>query len=291
MRTILTGAVAIGLLALSPVPASAQRTEVAAGASTAHRWGTRIDGRWHAGYQAPGGWEAYRRPVQGATLPQYWVQPAFTIVDYNGYGLPAPIYGYVWTRYYDDAVLTDRSGRIYGSRDDIPWDQHEGGYEDQAGALPASTVHVAAPASAPPAAAPIRAGSAMPHPDGPPPPPGRLPYDASVPMAGDYDGRWVGTWYGNDGRTYSGEYRGRYQGSVPPPPVQAPPPPYRGAPMPPPGYGYGYGYGAPGVYYAPPGTTTTIIIQPGVTTTTTYEEVVPASRTRWKPRAKAKCAC
>lgn len=31
---------------------------------------------------------------------------------------------------------------------------------------------------------------------------------------GDYNGRWVGTWYGADGRTYHGDYQGRFSGPV-----------------------------------------------------------------------------
>ncbi|CAH0351085.1 RcnB family protein [Sphingobium sp. CECT 9361] len=96
---------------------------------TAPRWGQRIDGRWHGGVQAPGGYTAYRRPVRGYALPRYWIQPSFYIGNYATYGLPTPPQGYGWSRYYDDAVMTDAYGRVYDSRSDVRWENYEGGYE------------------------------------------------------------------------------------------------------------------------------------------------------------------
>ncbi|MCP1470865.1 Ni/Co efflux regulator RcnB [Sphingobium sp. OAS761] len=93
-----------------------------------HRWGPRHSGRWYAGWRAPGGWSAYRRPVRGYILPRYWIAPSFYISNYGAYGLPAPATGYGWSRYYDDAVMTDRYGRVYDYRGDIDWDRYEGGY-------------------------------------------------------------------------------------------------------------------------------------------------------------------
>src|SRR3546814_8416899 len=55
---------------------------------------------------------SYRRPVSGFTLPRYWIQPTFHIANYPAYGLSVPPAGYGWSRYYDDAVLTDRYGRV-----------------------------------------------------------------------------------------------------------------------------------------------------------------------------------
>ncbi len=142
---------ALGLAALATAaPATAQNAGVATarpmtgnsvgsplrgpmpGASTGGRWGPRVQGRWYAGMRAPGGWVAYRRPVYGWTLPSYWISRDYYIADYSLYGLPAPRAGYGWSRYYDDAVLTDRDGRVYDSRSDIAWDRYEGGYADTA---------------------------------------------------------------------------------------------------------------------------------------------------------------
>lgn len=93
-----------------------------------HRWGHRMNGRWFAGFYAPGGWGGYRAPSFGYTLPSYWVQPSYRIVNYPLYGLYAPQTGYGWTRYYDDAVLTDSRGYVQDYRSNIPWDRYEGGY-------------------------------------------------------------------------------------------------------------------------------------------------------------------
>lgn len=93
-----------------------------------HRWGHRISGRWFAGFHAPGGWNGYRAPYRGYTLPTYWVQPSYRIVNFPAYGLYAPQTGQGWSRYYDDAVLTDSRGYVQDHRSNIPWDRYEGGY-------------------------------------------------------------------------------------------------------------------------------------------------------------------
>jgi hypothetical protein len=93
-----------------------------------HRWGHRMNGRWFAGFHAPGGWAGYRIPFRGYTLPTYWVQPSYRIVNYSLYGLYAPQTGYGWSRYYDDAVLMDQRGYVQDYRSNIPWDRYEGGY-------------------------------------------------------------------------------------------------------------------------------------------------------------------
>lgn len=93
-----------------------------------HRWGNSVGGRWYGGSNAPGGWNAYRRPNRGWTLPRYWIAPSFFIGDYGLYGLSTPPYGYNWTRYYDDAVLTDSRGRVYDSVNGIDWDSYDDSY-------------------------------------------------------------------------------------------------------------------------------------------------------------------
>lgn len=93
-----------------------------------HRWGPRTHGRWYAGWGAPGGWGGYRRPVYGYVLPSYWISPSYYIANYGAYGLPRPAAGYGWSRYYDDAVMTDRYGRVYDSRSNVDWGRYEGGY-------------------------------------------------------------------------------------------------------------------------------------------------------------------
>lgn len=67
---------------------------------------------WGGALGAPGGLAAYREPFRGFTLPPYWMQPGFFIEDYARYGFAAPQDGFGWSRYYDDAVLTDSGGRV-----------------------------------------------------------------------------------------------------------------------------------------------------------------------------------
>ncbi len=93
------------------------------------RWGNRINGYWYAGVQAPGGWKGYRQMRRGRTLPRYWISPSFFISDFADYGLNAPLNGYYWTRYYNDAVMIDRYGHVYDTVGGVDWDR-DGGYDD-----------------------------------------------------------------------------------------------------------------------------------------------------------------
>ena len=88
-------------------------------------WGPRHNGRWHHGYRAPGGWGAYRRPFIGFALPSYWVNPAFYLSNYGAYGFSRPSVGYGWSRYYNDAVLTDRYGRVQDTVPNVQWDRYD----------------------------------------------------------------------------------------------------------------------------------------------------------------------
>lgn len=113
-----------------PAGGPAQRIGQAGGGQiTGQRWGGQVQGRWAGGYYAPGGWNAYRRPSRGWTLPRYWIAPSFFIGNYASYGLSVPRPGYRWTRYYDDAVLINESGRVYDMISGIDWDRYEGGYQ------------------------------------------------------------------------------------------------------------------------------------------------------------------
>lgn len=93
------------------------------------RWGSKVGGHWWGGVNAPGGWNAYRRPARGYALPRYWVNPRFYISDWSGYGLTQPSQGYNWVRYYDDAVLVDSRGSVSDVYDGIDWDRYDNGYD------------------------------------------------------------------------------------------------------------------------------------------------------------------
>ncbi|MFM2099316.1 MAG: hypothetical protein RLZZ366_855 [Pseudomonadota bacterium] len=86
--------------------------------------------QWAGGMHAPGGWSAYRPAVRGYMLPSYWISPSFYIGNYARYGFSAPQSGYGWSRYYDDAVLSDGDGRVYDSVRGVDWNRY--GYEDGA---------------------------------------------------------------------------------------------------------------------------------------------------------------
>jgi Ni/Co efflux regulator RcnB len=94
-----------------------------------HVWGGRHQGRWNAGWRAPGGWTAYRPVFRGASLPPYWISPRFHIADFRRYGFAPPPPGYGWSRYYDDAVLTDRYGRVVDTVRGVEWDRYDA-YDD-----------------------------------------------------------------------------------------------------------------------------------------------------------------
>lgn len=183
-----------------------------------HRWAMR-DGRWDAGYRAPGGWKAYRRLHRGATLPGYWMGADFRVPDYLGFGLAAPPHGYSWVRYYDDAVLVDRDGRVWDSIDGIAW----GGAVATASA---NGGHAVADSRV--------AGAGYPPPRIEPVDPDDYYYDDAAPI---YDEREP--------------YRGPYPGGEPEPLLPPPPPPVVR-------YGQAYQGGTwYGTY--PPGTTVIII--------------------------------
>lgn len=118
------------LLAALPAAAQARGDSQASGTDRTHtqvmhyRWGPCIDGRWYAGWQAPGGWAGYRPPARGQVVPYYWVSPSYHVGDYATYGLGRPGYGLAWSRYYDDAVLIDGRGYVYDVARGVDWNGH-----------------------------------------------------------------------------------------------------------------------------------------------------------------------
>lgn len=202
---------------------------------SAGRWGPLVGGRWHAGSRAPGGWNAYRRPVRGWTLPSYWVGGGFSIDDWSSWGLSRPPYGYGWLRYYDDAVLADRSGRVWDSVSGIDWNGAGGGG----------------------GSATAYAGSG---------------YAAAAAAGGD-GGGYGARYEAPDYDDYDDDRSERrpipvqpYPGGYAPSPCASPCGAQGG------GYARGY-YGGSGYYVAGP-TVTTIVIQSGATTKTTVSEEV-----------------
>jgi hypothetical protein len=58
------------------------------------------------------------------------VQPSYYIGNYSTYGFAQPRSGYGWSRYYDDAVLSDRYGRVYDTVPSVDWDRYDRGSYD-----------------------------------------------------------------------------------------------------------------------------------------------------------------
>jgi Ni/Co efflux regulator RcnB len=133
MRMLGISAMALAL-AMTPGAANAGKGPRGMNAGTPHmgaphvgnqgRWMNKRDGRWMGGWNAPGGWNGYRPASRGYILPSYWVSPSFYIGNYARYGFSQPQNGYGWSRYYDDAVLTDRDGRVYDSVRGFDWDRY-----------------------------------------------------------------------------------------------------------------------------------------------------------------------
>jgi Ni/Co efflux regulator RcnB len=75
----------------------------------------------------------YRRIDRGLALPQYWWGPRFHVMNWGMYGLPQPMHGGRWVRYYDDALLVDPYGRVHDGRWGMDWDEYgdEWDYDDR----------------------------------------------------------------------------------------------------------------------------------------------------------------
>ncbi|WP_419809973.1 RcnB family protein [Sphingomonas sp.] len=292
------------------------------------RWGSRVDGRWWGGSNAPGGWAAYRQPYRGYRVPPYWVAPRFYVTDWQDYGLTQPWAGYNWVRYYDDAVLIDRGGLVYDVRGGIDWDGVGPGgdyaYDERRGDRGSNGVDGAV-------AGAVVGGVA-----------GNVIAGRGNRLGGTLIGAGVGAAAGYAIDREHGREHGRdrdrrgpppgYDGYGEPPmaPDGPPPPPsdMRGYPgsasypqapsnwvsgdgrttvttttsggyAPPPvivsGGGYGYGYG---------GSVTTVTIQSAPVVTTTTTEIIEdrvtwtrpvvrrvAHRRVWRPRPRPRCVC
>ncbi|MEO9634878.1 MAG: RcnB family protein [Parasphingorhabdus sp.] len=148
--------------------------------------------------------QGYNRPYRGYRLPQTFIQPSFFISNFGHYGLSQPSYGYGWSRYYDDAVLTDRRGVVQDTRYNVDWDRYNQGYNDgyragqatyDPGVFAGDDRVIATPTA---------------YNDGRPTYQGD--WQGSYQEDGSYQGEWQGTYQNADGQVYQGEYSGTFIG-------------------------------------------------------------------------------
>ena len=168
--------------------------------------------------------DVYRRPHRGFILPRYWVQPTFYMSNFGSYGLSAPSNGYYWSRYYDDAVLTDNRGYVQDYRSDIAW--NEG---------PDRTSDYREPEYGPSMRPDANAYNWNDN--------GDVAFAAPDGSSYSYDGEWDGEYVDPQGRVFEGEWEGRvtrHDGVAGPGGHPAPAPHHSGAPYP---HDDGYGLG------------------------------------------------
>lgn len=146
----------------------------------------------------------YKRPHRGFRLPRTYIHPSFFIGNYSYYGLSRPSYGYGWSRYYDDAVLTDRRGVVHDSVHNLDWDRYNQGYNDgyragqatyDSSVLIGDDQVIATPSGA-------HGGSSTYQGD----------WDGAYREDGSYKGNWQGTYRDAEGQVYEGQYSGTFIG-------------------------------------------------------------------------------
>jgi hypothetical protein len=78
----------------------------------------------HVGGQHHGVEVRHRRLQRGHIIPPFWFGPQFHISNWGHYGFADPGADRRWVRYYDDAYLIDRRGRVMDGRHGLDWDQY-----------------------------------------------------------------------------------------------------------------------------------------------------------------------
>lgn len=73
------------------------------------------------------------RLQRGHSVGAFWRSPRVEVRNYGRYGLYPPAGDDRWVRYYDDALLVDRSGVVRDGRYGLDWDQYGDGWAEEGG--------------------------------------------------------------------------------------------------------------------------------------------------------------
>jgi Ni/Co efflux regulator RcnB len=187
-----------------------------------------------------GHFEMRRRIDRGGFIPPMWMGPQFMISNWGMYGFPQPMSGRRWIRYYDDALLIDRNGRVIDGRYGMDWDRYGDRWHDRDGV-------------------PVYAGDYDDYDD-------RYDRDDRDEDWEDRDDRDGGDYRDHSRRDERVVYRHAQPGG------HACGASMCGAPPPPPAYGYGYTYGGCGC--GPVVITETVTTTAPVVESRTYYEYV-----------------
>ena len=167
----------------------------------------RMKGFHHAGSHVRQGRmgydKGYRKPHRGFRLPRTFVRPSYFIGNFGFYGLRQPNYGYGWSRYYDDAVLTDRYGVVQDARYNVDWDRYNQGYDDGYRDGRASYDPSVFIGDDRVVATPHTYGDQSTY---------QGDWNGAYREDGSYQGEWQGTYRDAEGRTYEGQYSGTFIG-------------------------------------------------------------------------------
>lgn len=137
MRTMIFAAIAIGLLPTAAAQGAEAResgVRVMRGGDAGTSWerGPMRAAPMHMGSDDSSAFNDYPeyRPIgRGGVVPGYWANPRYGISDYRHYGFDRPSDGARWVRYYDDALLVDRSGRVRDGRYGMDFDRYGDGWD------------------------------------------------------------------------------------------------------------------------------------------------------------------
>ena len=201
---MMTGAPAVASSAVSaigsaPIPSAlvtvANGRKAGSGVAMPGQYGV-MPGQYNVNFRPRPGFhgiprtDVYRRPYRGFILPSYWVQPTFYVSNFNRYGLSTPMRGYNWTRYYDDAVLTDSRGYVQDYRSGVNWNNQNDRTSDYQEADYGPAI--------------LPDGNAYNWNDD-----SNVAYAAPDGSSYSYDGNWQGNYVDPQGRVFEGEWEGR----------------------------------------------------------------------------------